>query len=298
MTSGSRGGNTVPGLQTIFHVGLHKTATTFLQRRVFPGLTEVAFVPPPARVRTVLPAAESQGTLLVSDEGISGIPYERDWFGQFRVNMAGLAHMFPEAGIIIGFRAHADLISSIYRQYLHEGGTEDIRAVFDPERSGSLLQPADLSFSARLELLGRLFGDRVFVYTQEEIRDNLPRFIRDLRTFLRVPPGADDDLISTPVNVGVGRQQARILRQLNQLDGGLRRLRFVPTLNNRLFQHLHLDPRGLCQQRLAWLPNRPGREPWLDIGPIQQQWDEDWGCVIAARERRGTPIAGEAFGSR
>lgn len=274
------------GLQTIFHVGLHKTATTFLQRRVFPRLAEIAFVPSPARVRTIFSALESKRTLLVSDEGMSGIPYRGDWLGQFRVSMAGLAHMFPAAGIIIGFRAHADLIRSIYKQYLHEGGTEDIRFIFDAARSDSLLRPADLSFSARLELLGRLFGDRVFVYTQEEIRDDLPGFLRDLRTFLCLPPRAYDDLISRPINVGVGKLQGRILRRLNQLDGKLRRVPLVPTLNNRLFQRLDFDPRGLCQRRLAWLPDRSNGEPSLGNGAMRQQWDRDWECVMAARARR------------
>jgi hypothetical protein len=278
--------------QAVFHVGLHKTATTFLQMQIFPQLVGVGFVPPPARVRSILALAGSSSTLVVSDEGLSGIPFEPGWLAQFEANMRGLARLHPGAGIIIGFRSHADLIRSIYKQYLHEGGTEGAGVVFGTSGSGSLLQPEDLSFSARLDLLARLFDDRVFVYTQEEIRDELPRFVRDLETFLGARHLSTEIVRSDPLNVGVGSRQAELLRRLNKLNRTLRGSRVLPTLNNRLFRKLAIDPRTLCQRRLAgWSGGSLIPLPPV-VSRFQAQWCRDWDRVLAERDARTSHHAG------
>lgn len=69
----------------IIHIGMHKTATTFLQTEVFPRLEGFHYVGPPVAMRGLLtrPAGKR---LLISDEYLSGVPWrhppldrDHDW---------------------------------------------------------------------------------------------------------------------------------------------------------------------------------------------------------------------------
>ena len=64
--------------QMVLHVGLHKTATSFLQRRVFPRLEGIDFAGYPPMggqtVKLVARRARPGVPLLMSDENLSGHP--------------------------------------------------------------------------------------------------------------------------------------------------------------------------------------------------------------------------------
>ena len=105
--------------QVFLHVGLHKTGTTFLQYHVFPLLEGVRTLHgwQPA---TALAEGAAPRTLITS-ENFSGWPWGGGWAEQFEARMRSLAALFPRAKALIGFREHAAMLLSLYKQHLHQG---------------------------------------------------------------------------------------------------------------------------------------------------------------------------------
>lgn len=157
----------------VLHVGLHKTATSFLQERVFPQLPGVAFVhplhyPQPSdgpierfmlevffrnaacidleRHRTAIHAwlAEvEQDTVLISSEAIVGWPIENH--SNLANNSELLQSMFPNARVILVVRRQDKWVESAYAQLLKAGFSTSIEryvnwnsgtGTFDPYNVG------------------------------------------------------------------------------------------------------------------------------------------------------------------
>lgn len=189
--------------EVVLHIGLHKTATRFLQRAVFARLDPQRFlVNPPglnralkqalwypseetrARAReTVARARDEAGdrTLLVSEPAISGDMYSshEDW----EENL-GLVHdLFPEARIIYFVRRQSDWLHSAYRQALVKGPGMPIefflnyrQGAFRPREARMIgrarnLNALDLRFAAIYKCYARAFGaERVYLFRQEDLR--------------------------------------------------------------------------------------------------------------------------------
>jgi hypothetical protein len=107
------------------HIGFHKAASAFLQRRLFPRLTGIDYVTGPERTeaqRLILehfasPSKEIQVTLpagaLLSSERLIGHPSNgfRDW--EHRLDV--LSDLFPAAAIIIVFRRQDAALESMFK---------------------------------------------------------------------------------------------------------------------------------------------------------------------------------------
>jgi len=125
----------------VLHIGLHKTATRFLQRALFAQLDEQLFLVNPEPLFSHLklalrhPAQSSRAaaaaaaqrqraelgarTLVISDPTISGDMYRQheDW----QENLDFVHGLFPEARIVYCVRKPADWLHSAYRQALAKG---------------------------------------------------------------------------------------------------------------------------------------------------------------------------------
>jgi hypothetical protein len=125
-----------------FHVGLHKTGTTFLQRAVFPKWRGITYIPWP-NLELFL-RLDSGRTYLVSREGLSG----RNWAHHHErdASLKRLSELFPDAQILISFRKHSGYIISSYRQYLQRGGAEVFERYFDIESDGGFMKRDDFIF--------------------------------------------------------------------------------------------------------------------------------------------------------
>lgn len=125
----------------VLHIGLHKTATRFLQRALFRNLDADRFLcNPPDLARKLRRALRSHSardldalreaartareqagrrTLLISDPGIAGDMFSsyEDW----ERNLDLVHELFPEARILYFVRRPADWLHSAYRQVLSKG---------------------------------------------------------------------------------------------------------------------------------------------------------------------------------
>lgn len=139
----------------IFHIGYHKTATTWFQNRFYPAVANAVVMPrdqlreililPRAlefdvqRVHAALAAlgnpagnpagdpAGRTGRVVFCDEELSGNIHSGGHHGCLTTELARRIHAAaPDAQVVVFLRNQVDMIASVYRQYVRVGGTYGI----------------------------------------------------------------------------------------------------------------------------------------------------------------------------
>ena len=267
--------------RAFIHIGLHKTGTTFLQKYVFRALSGIHVVQPSAGLKQIAECPRNSN-LLISDESLSGMPWgeSRDRAGGWRrareLSLVNLAEFFPSAGILVCFRSHGDLIESLYRQYLHEGGTARFRDFFG---EGCLIQKQDLEFRPILEMLEALFPVDPFVFSMGDVWPDPTALIRRMCIFLGVDivPSVDP---GRSENRGVRGYRARVLCSMNRISRSALNPGGRLNLRNVVFRRMAIDPRAICQHLL---PGDWGQDVGLDAESrqrLEDHFSDDWAAVI------------------
>ena len=211
--------------RAIVHIGYHKTATTWLQKQVFPRAVSHDFVPrrtvqdaflapcglyfEPEQAAQVLGLAGRERPVLLSEENLSGYIHNGGLHGFLAPEMARrIKAVLPEARIVIFIRSQFDVCRASYAQYVSGGGTWGARRYFETARHvrGALTRPwkapafefEHFEYDRLVAHYDALFGaDRVHVYPYEWLRDApslLARMSNDLGLELENPPsGARDN---------------------------------------------------------------------------------------------------------
>jgi hypothetical protein len=132
----------------IVHIGYHKTATTWFQKRLWPNLASHDYVPrevtqralldPPgmhfdaALASEVLGLATRSRPVVVSEENLSGYIHNGGLHGLLAPEMARrIKAVLPAARIVIFIRRQPDAVRASYSQYLAAGGTFGLRRYLD-----------------------------------------------------------------------------------------------------------------------------------------------------------------------
>lgn len=198
----------------VLHVGLHKTATTFLQEEVFPKLdeTKVNFINLTGQTNadTVLGISLDCNRInLISREGFSGFPYEieKDYpsmTATMRERIAvNLYKMFPHARVIIGVRDKEDWLHSLFRQHAkmkpNLASFKEFRKRFDDRY---------LDFEGYISLLEVLFKD-VYVYKFETLKEDYQEFTDGICKFIGVD--TPDDVENVVYNKGWSKGQQQLV---------------------------------------------------------------------------------------
>jgi len=262
--------------RVVLHIGLHKTATRFLQRAVFSRLDPQRFLfnPPAlmAELRLVLRprgrapsgqlhaeaerALEQAGerTLVVSDPEISGNMFDNH--SNCEHNLALMRELFPEATILYFVRNQADWLHSAYRQSLVKGRSAPIEMFlnfrdgdFQPRLARRVdgmrtLDARGLRFLEIYRAYAEAYGpERVYLLRQEDLR----RRWHD---------------VATRVAEALG------LEQLPELPERVSGNRAFSALAIRLFHPGTLRMPDLERVELS-NEDRPGRRNWL-VYPLRR----------------------------
>ena len=264
------------------HVGLPKTGTSFLQNQIFPRWNDIHYI----RYSNLenLVATEEDENYLISKESLAGDIFrtryiDEDLLEEQRRSIRNLSAFFPDARVIIGFRRHNSFILSMYKQYLHAGGTLPLSDFFNIRENDGFFYREDFLFRPIIELVNDYFQYAPFIYTQEELRDDLPNFLSDLQEYMGGTPPSVDELKYHLRNKGVGHYQGALLRYVNRFSHS----RFNPNgllpLSNKYTVHLRIDPRRICQEWLAFLSDRPIQFSEQQNQGILDHYAEDWSFI-------------------
>lgn len=263
----------------IFHIGLHKTGTTFLQNEYFPKLplTYLSGSEPFYKILEIIKANDKK--ILLSEENFSGQLFSGRKDQQFFDTISSIKSAFPEAKIIIGFRNHIEFIVSSYKQMLHEGGIFSFNDFYNLNDTG-VLKDKDLNYRGMLEILNSNFND-VFVYTMDDIK-NINSFNLEISRFLGI---INDEIIINKriLNKSVQSSfQVTTLLNLNRFDNKFKRLFGFKLLYSKFFKVFRITPRFLCQQ---YLPSN-GRLFSIDknlYDEIESKFEKDWEFILSSK---------------
>lgn len=225
-------------MQLFVHLGLHKTATTYLQVDVFPYLRDMHYINgndrellpwkrrmymqdplvfDVARARNEILGRLGGDRNLLSTEALSGSPMSQ--YLDRDLILQKLKAMFPDARIILGIRAQQDIIWSLYKNYVRKGGTCRLDQMLDPYGTDLGRDFIDLDtyrYGPYLDRISNLFGpDNLHVIVFEHLTTDREGLLRRLLDFLGVEC---DAMASTEKRaVGIRDEAVPVVRTLNNL---------------------------------------------------------------------------------
>lgn len=226
-------GSTPPqATDVVLHIGYHKTATSWLQKRVFPLLSGVyvahqtravfeqfvsvnpfQFDPLGTRDRVVRDAP-ADCVLMISSERLSGHPTSAGF--DSRVLADRLHQVFPHAKVLVTIRRQPDMVLACYTEYVREGGAESLRRFLHPPNGiHGRLPHFDLRYLEYHHLLDHyrgLFGpERVLVTAYEQLLESAERYVARIAEFIgsEAPAHVDRSTVNqslSPLVVGLKRR--------------------------------------------------------------------------------------------
>ncbi len=246
-----------PDHPVILHIGLHKTATTFLQLQYFRQLEGVSLYAEPKfhdRLGTISPASR----WLISSEGMSGVAWNREWkngipnphhwIHSFKIAVQNCRLIYPHASVVIVFRRHGDLLLSLYKQYVQEGGILPLRDFYGPE---GVIREEDLSYEARWEVLKENFG-QVYALDFERFRQEGVAYFDRFFSAIGLKRTQAGHAGLQQRNISITGVKVEMLRRINGC------YRYAPENLKRLMQMAGMTPRQIMQKRLSfWKPADP-----------------------------------------
>lgn len=191
-------------MSVYLHIGYPKTATSWLQRGVFPYHPEINFLggrQVPSWVGEIVTlhdldfnpewfraqVTDLSKPTLISWESLSGDP----WVGSWDVcrNANRIHAIWPDAKIIVCVRSQIEMIESLYRQYIKMGGSGSINHFLtrESERNIEYFSLNSLRYDRVLDYYQNLFGnDSVFSYLYEDLSRDSETFLNRLFDFVGV----------------------------------------------------------------------------------------------------------------
>lgn len=190
----------------IAHIGFPKTATTFLQRSVFPAIKGVNYIDyhtsvellssliylddldySPKVVEENLKSHLSDSPNLMSFEGLCGAPFIYKGLGR-----SAIAGRLKELGfnkVIITLREQESLIDSIYRQHILQGGVVRFKDFIDIDGKFNLYNRSFnleyLNYYKLIKLYREVFGTQsVIVLSHKELVTDQQSYVRKLVDFI------------------------------------------------------------------------------------------------------------------
>ncbi|MCC7260797.1 MAG: hypothetical protein IT567_07170 [Alphaproteobacteria bacterium] len=190
-------------MMPLVHIGLHKTATTWMRKHLFTAANGFApldrvtvenafdrtgvfdFDPAAVRARFAEALAQSEQngkTPVISLEHFTGTPFNRGL--TIPLYAERLKAVFPDAKILLVIREQRALIASWYGLYVRSGGACSIRDFMQPPDHGAwspIFRFDFLKYDGIVALYHRLFGaEHVRVLAYERFRASPQEFLRDV----------------------------------------------------------------------------------------------------------------------
>ena len=194
-------------IDIVFHVGLHKTGTTFLQKEIF-GKSPDVFL---TREPILHMGYKSNKVNVVSLESLSGVPHKPSVNQECRnVVIDRIYWVYPRAKIILGLRDKKSWLCSVYSQYIKTGGTKLFNDWYTNVFDKSLLD-----FKGYEKHI-RSFFDNVLVYQYEQLNDDEKSFTKQICDFIGISIPEHENKV---YNKCLSDKEIRRYRFMNKLCG-------------------------------------------------------------------------------
>ena len=224
----------MPEHRPLLHVGLQKTGTTWLQRHGFAAVADFNVLTYSKATRVIRQIGtyldgsldcgrdgirqavdESPATPVISFEGISN-PW--GWtVSRQRTRAQKLKDLLPEARVLLVIREQTLMLSSLYAQYVKEGGYAPFSVFAEGGAPNAQFSKEWLKYHHHFDAYQSTFGrSNVMVLPYEVLRSDAQRFLETVATFAGV------EYQHVPINnrrenPTPSRSALRALRMVNRL---------------------------------------------------------------------------------
>jgi len=169
----------------IFHLGLNRTGTTFLQTKIFPFLKDVNYIPLYLNNRYAcnpfMLKTEGDKTTLISNENIcffiKHFDTDKDvkYYPDSKTILKRLKKVFPDASIIFCTREKDSWLKSVYNNSVKNGYAHSFEYF--------LKHSEYIDIDDFVKTLKELFDD-VFIYRFEDFVQNKQKIVSDICNFI------------------------------------------------------------------------------------------------------------------
>ncbi len=195
------------GKEIFFHVGLGKTASKFLQHKIFPKLQGIHYIKPTQYKNSgrIIERTDAR-RFLVSREFDNQLETETDKF----------AKHFPNARIIIVLRRHDSWMASQYRRHVKNGYSRSFEEFIDVENDRGFWRRGKVFFMPKLKHIEKLFGTKPLVLFHEDLATNPAAFINNITAFTGASCSVES-LNFIPHHTSYSEKQLKVMRKAGKL---------------------------------------------------------------------------------
>ena len=256
--------------QIFFHVGLAKTATTWLQHKVFPKFRGIYYVKNTRyrRYASIIGGSRHPKYLV-----------SREFDRQLERGVSRFAALYPQARPIIVLRRHDSWIASQYRRRVKNGFGLLFDSFFDLDNDQGYWKQSDLYMYPKLQVLEKYFSRKPLVLFYEDLKADPVGFVDKIARCC----GAEYDpkqISLNPFHTSYADKQLRILRSVSrylfspvQQFSGPRAWHWIQKRSRSLVLYSILYPSLLIPE--TWLP-KGELIPKERLEEIRIRYFDDW----------------------
>lgn len=261
------------------HVGLGKTASTYLQYRFFPKLKGVYYIQ-----RTKYRRFDR----IIESTAHSKYFVSREFDRQFEREVRKIAGRYPEARIIIVLRRNDSWIASQYRRYVKNGGSQPFERFLDLDHDRGLWKQEDVFFHPRLQLVRELFNNKPLILFHDQLKKDPYAFFDRIAGYMGATYDRDR-IVTHPSHKSYSEKQLKILQRVarrlfpREWKGSRNRtVHYIRFRSRWLLLHLVLYAARIMPGR--WAGDQP-LIPQEQLARVRDFYARDWEkCQEFARE--------------
>jgi hypothetical protein len=202
--------------ELFIHVGLPKTATTFLQRLVFPKM-DINYISINSEhtINYIINSKIRDDKInLISDEELYGDVFSMKNMDSGKVIAKRLRKLYPKAKIIVVLREKEAWTKSLYKQFMRNPQRAILVNNYD-QWYENFFNHKSLDFNGYIKVLKSLFND-VLILNFEELKKDNKNFVSKIADFMNVPM---PEYENKRINVGLNDKHLKFIRLCGKLPG-------------------------------------------------------------------------------
>lgn len=160
--------------EIVFHVGLGKVASTYLQHRFFPKLKGIYYLST---------HKYKKSKEIISIEKSTRWLISREFDRQFEKEVRWFTETYPQAKVIMIVRPHGSWVASQYRRYVKNGWYYPFSKFLDIEEDDGFWKKSDVLYFPRIQLVEELTGQRPLILFHEELKSDPWAFLGKIANF-------------------------------------------------------------------------------------------------------------------
>tara|TARA_B100000683_G_scaffold277941_1_gene341051 strand:- start:1833 stop:2660 length:828 start_codon:yes stop_codon:yes gene_type:complete len=250
-----------------FHVGTGKTGSTFLQKRIFPLLKEIYYIPSNRYHKIFQEIEKSLATkILVS----------REFDQQLEREIKSFSKKHPSTTPIIVFRRHDGYIASQYRRFVKNGFIGNFQTFFDLQNNEGYFKKSDLDYKSQVALLKKYFTKEPIVFTYKDFNENTQKFIKKWTEIMNCT--IDNKKVNwSKKHTSYSEHQLKVIKKFGKLINLTKRRVFKNTILHLIWR-IYLGSIRYLILHLAFLAPKNNKKliKEEELEAVKKHFQEDW----------------------